>query len=98
MGGRLQKVGAKTPPRSTLTFFSWYKKNKPGGRVYLWGGSMPHHLKTLRTPRYEHYDIRYQSGNVWAFMGGGRTKTEMEPEGKDLAPYIRNEDSPWISS
>jgi hypothetical protein len=77
---------------------SWYKDNKPNGRVYIWPGSLLHHMKALKTPRYEHYDLRYDHDNVWAFLGNGRTDLEMEFEkGKqvDLAPYIRNEDVPW---
>ncbi|KIW87486.1 uncharacterized protein Z519_11809 [Cladophialophora bantiana CBS 173.52] len=82
---------------------SWYKDNKPDGRVYIWPGSLLHHLKTLRVPRYEHYDLRYEADNVWAFLGNGRTDLEWEHENNgsdgarkvDLAPYIRNEDVPW---
>jgi hypothetical protein len=77
---------------------SWYKDNKPNGRVYIWPGSLLHHMKALKTPRYEHYDLRYDHENVWSFLGNGRTDLEMEFEkGKqvDLAPYIRNEDVPW---
>lgn len=79
---------------------SWYKDNKPHGRVYVWPGSMLHHLKTLRTPRFEHYQLRYEDeGNMWAFLGNGRTDLELlreqGVEGVDLAPYIRNEDSDW---
>ena len=77
---------------------SWYKDNKPHGRVYIWPGSLLHHLKTLRTPRYEHYDLRYHGDNIWAFLGNGRTDLEIEHENGrevDLAPYIRNEDTTW---
>ncbi|KIX92951.1 uncharacterized protein Z520_11427 [Fonsecaea multimorphosa CBS 102226] len=77
---------------------SWYKDNKPDGRVYIWPGSLLHHLKTLRSPRYEHYDLRYESDNVWAFLGNGRTDLEWEHDNGrpvDLAPYIRNADVPW---
>ncbi|EXJ70263.1 uncharacterized protein A1O5_06331 [Cladophialophora psammophila CBS 110553] len=77
---------------------SWYKDNNPNGRVYIWPGSLLHHLKALRTPRYEHYDLRYLNNNVWAFLGNGRTDLELAHEkGQkvDLAPYIRDEDVPW---
>ncbi len=79
---------------------SWYKAQRTGGRVYLWPGSLLHHLKTLKTPRFEHYDIRYHDDNIWAFLGNGRTDLELvaEVEGLDkmvLAPYIRNDDVPW---
>jgi cation diffusion facilitator CzcD-associated flavoprotein CzcO len=79
---------------------SWYKQNKEDGRVYIWPGSMLHHLKTLRSPRFEHYDIEYVEGNCWAFLGNGRTELELlgEREGLEkvvIAPYIRNEDVEW---
>ncbi|KIW82108.1 hypothetical protein Z517_05135 [Fonsecaea pedrosoi CBS 271.37] len=78
---------------------SWYKDNKPDGRVYIWPGSLLHHLKTLRVPRYEHYDLRYDDpDNIWAFLGNGRTDLEVahdQGQNVDLAPYIRNDDTPW---
>ena len=82
---------------------SWYKQNREEGRVFIWPGSMLHHLKTLRVPRFEHYDIEYtDEGNCWAFLGNGRTELEVlgegvgnDPEKVVLAPYIRNEDVEW---
>src|ERR1700761_343440 len=77
---------------------SWYKDNKPHGRAYIRPGSLLHHMKTLQSPRYEHYELRYHDDNVWAFLGNGRTDLEIEFENGrqvDLAPYIRNEDVPW---
>ncbi|KEF61461.1 uncharacterized protein A1O9_03027 [Exophiala aquamarina CBS 119918] len=38
---------------------SWYKNNTVNGKVMCWGGSSMHYLKTIKTPRWEHYDIRY---------------------------------------
>src|SRR3954454_7466641 len=46
---------------------SWYKDNKENGRVYIWPGSLLHHLKALKTPRFEHCDIKYLDNNMWAF-------------------------------
>ncbi|KAL8919728.1 MAG: hypothetical protein Q9172_004841 [Xanthocarpia lactea] len=74
---------------------SWVKWN---GRVALWCGSMIHMLKTLRVPRWEDFVIRRKEGNMWAFLGDGRTEREMlQGEGRDvdLAPWMRNEDSAW---
>jgi len=59
---------------------------------------MLHHLKTLKTPRYEHYDVRYMDDNMFTFLGNGRIDLEFEKEkgaAVDLAPYIRNEDVEW---
>jgi len=77
---------------------SWYKDNKTNGRVYIWPGSLLHHLRALRTPRFEHYDIEYVDGNMWTFLGNGFTALEdMAGKGKevDLAPFIRDSDTPW---
>jgi len=57
---------------------SWYKENKPDDRVYIWAGSLLHHLKTFREPRYEHYDLRREREKVLAFRGNGRTELEIE--------------------
>ncbi|RVX72033.1 hypothetical protein B0A52_04631 [Exophiala mesophila] len=78
---------------------SWYKDNKPGGRVYIWPGSLLHHLKFMKRPRYEHYQIEYRDpGNIFAFLGNGLTITEEKFEGSSELPipYIRNnEDEVW---
>lgn len=48
---------------------SWYKNNIPDGKVWVWGGSALHHMKTIKEVKFEHYDIRYRNGNMWAFLG-----------------------------
>jgi hypothetical protein len=72
--------------------------NKPNGRIHIWPGSLYHHLKYMKRPRYEHYDIIYQNcDNIFAFLGNGLTITE-ETFDKDTmpVPYIRNnEDEQW---
>lgn len=55
-------------------------------------------MKTIKEVKYEHYDIRYRDeGNMWAFLGNGRVKAEVEGKrnANRLAPYIRNTDTPW---
>ena len=77
---------------------SWYKKNTAEGRVYVWCGSMPHLLKSLKDPRFEHYDIRYRSDNMWSFLGNGSTVLEAQNfKGNpvDVAPYMRLNDHAW---
>ncbi|KAL4775861.1 cyclohexanone monooxygenase [Aspergillus nidulans var. acristatus] len=88
---------------------SWYKRNTEDGRVYVWCGSMPHLLKSLKRPRWEDYRIRYweeeekndgrkKEGNMWAFLGNGTTVLEAAVArgiAVDVAPYIRAEDSEW---
>ncbi|OAL49861.1 FAD/NAD(P)-binding domain-containing protein [Pyrenochaeta sp. DS3sAY3a] len=76
---------------------SWYKANTKDGRVYIWPGSLLHHLKFLKRPRWEHYEVEYaDADNIWAFLGNGKTIGQVK-YGKDApVPYIRNnEDEPW---
>lgn len=72
--------------------------NKPNGRIYIWPGSLLHHLKYMKTPRFEHYDIIYEDPeNIFAFLGNGMTISETNSTPETLpVPYIRNnEDDPW---
>lgn len=55
-------------------------------------------LKTLRTPRWEDYEIRRRDRNMWSFWGNGRIEREVLGERGvevDWAPFVRNEDGPW---
>lgn len=72
--------------------------NKPDGRIHIWPGSLYHHLKYMKRPRYEHYDIVYQNpDNIFAFLGNGMTITEESSDNETMpVPYIRNnEDEQW---
>jgi hypothetical protein len=89
------------PLKSTLhdpSLTHRHQDNKPGGRVYIWPGSLFHHLKYMKRPRFEHYEFQYHDpGNIFAFLGNGLTITEESFGPKDLpVPYIRNhEDEVW---
>ncbi|KAE9965383.1 hypothetical protein BLS_007682 [Venturia inaequalis] len=74
---------------------SWYKNNIPDGKVWVWGGSALHHMKTIKEVKFEHYDIRYKNGNMWAFLGDGRVEAEVNHDLEHLTPYVRNEDVPF---
>ena len=76
---------------------SWYKENTPDGRVHIWPGSLLHHLKFMRRPRFEHYEITYKDpSNIWAWLGNGRTISQVKHGKNAPVPYIRdNEDQPW---
>ncbi|OJJ01771.1 hypothetical protein ASPVEDRAFT_192049 [Aspergillus versicolor CBS 583.65] len=74
---------------------SWYKNNTVDGKVLCWGGSSVHFLKTIKTPRWEHFDIEYLDENPWAFLGNGRIKAEYDNDFEGLTPYLRNSDTPW---
>lgn len=54
-------------------------------------------MKFMRQPRYEHFELTYRDPeNIWAFLGNGRTISQVK-YGKDApVPYIRNdEDQLW---
>lgn len=54
-----------------------------------------HFLKTIKTPRWEHYHIGYMEGNMWSFLGNGRMEAECESSFQGLTPYLSNSDVPW---
>ena len=67
---------------------SWYKNNETGRVNSVWPGSSLHYVESIKTPRYEHYDVRYRDQkNLWSFLGLGLTRNQVE-EGGDLSPYI----------
>lgn len=79
---------------------SWYKNGTIDGEPQLWCGSALTYVKTIRSPRYEDYEIEYENSNQWAFLGNGKIKafysgTNGGPDINGLAPYIRNDDSDW---
>jgi len=51
----------------------------------------------MRHPRYEHYELTYRDPeNIWAFLGNGRTISQVKYGPDAPVPYIRNdEDQPW---
>ena len=52
-------------------------------------------MKTVREVKWEHYDHRYRSSNCWAYLGNGKTKAQALQQMDRLAPYMRNEDTPY---
>jgi hypothetical protein len=79
---------------------SWYKNGKIDGEPQLWCGTALAYIKTIRHPRFEDYEIDYESSNQWAFLGNGKIKAhnglpDGTPDIDGLAPYIRNGDTPW---
>ncbi|KIW77772.1 hypothetical protein Z517_07605 [Fonsecaea pedrosoi CBS 271.37] len=79
---------------------SWYKNGKMDGAPQLWCGTALSYIKTIRNPRFEDFDIEYESPNRWAFLGNGKIQahnglSDGTPDIQGLAPYIRNADTPW---
>ncbi|KAF5010403.1 hypothetical protein FDECE_3455 [Fusarium decemcellulare] len=74
---------------------SWYKNGIKDGKVWIWGGSGLHYIRTIRMVRWEDYLYRYHRRNVWSFLGNGWTKAQVQKDRSRLAPYVRGEDSHW---
>jgi hypothetical protein len=53
----------------------WYKGNKGNGRVHIWPGTLLRYLETLKTPRFEHYNISYWVDNMWGIPGQRQNAT-----------------------
>lgn len=59
---------------------------------------MLHMIKSLKSPRFEDYEIRYREDNMWSYLGDGRTALELKREqgqSVDMAPFMRLADEPW---
>jgi hypothetical protein len=67
---------------------SWYKRGTVDGRVtHLFAGSAVLFRRLLCDVRAAHYDIVYNSGNPFRFLGNGFTEWEMQ-EDADLGWYV----------
>lgn len=73
---------------------SWYKNNIIGGKLWIWGGSALHFMKTIKEVKYEHYQFRYFD-NMWEYLGNGQVEAEIKHDLPNLTPYMRNKDTPW---
>ncbi|KAL1888473.1 hypothetical protein Sste5346_009517 [Sporothrix stenoceras] len=74
---------------------SWFKDGKVKNRIYLWPGCTIHFLKTIKSPRFEDYNIRYRYGNRFAYLGNGEVKANVTGDVNGLATYVRNNDEEW---
>lgn len=67
---------------------SWYKNNTVDGRVTAtFGGSALLFKRLIKDVRPEDFDVEYQHGNRFTFMGNGFTEYELDPK-NDLAWYV----------
>ena len=65
-----------------------YKNGKVDGKVWgPWCGSAVHFLEMMDEPRWEDWEIKYNTGNRFSYMGNGKTEREMN--GGDLSWYLR---------
>lgn len=80
---------------------SWYKDNNTGRVNAVWPGSSLHYIETIRTPRYEDFEIEYLGSgkdNQWAFLGMGTVQALVNKE--DASPYlsVENIDPDWMEA
>jgi hypothetical protein len=52
----------------------------------MWPGSRLAFFDHLRAPKFEDYEIVYESGNRWGYLGNGFTVEEFN--GSDIAYYL----------
>lgn len=66
---------------------SWFKQGKPerNSLLTMYPGSRVHFFDLLKTPRYEDFDIEYESDNQWNFLGNGFSVREFD--GRDTTDY-----------
>jgi hypothetical protein len=65
---------------------SWFKNGDPGGVPTIYPGSRVSFLRLLKSPRYEDYEITYDNGNTFAFLGNGFALEELD--GSDMTYYL----------
>lgn len=76
---------------------SWYKSAPPGasreekkrsGRVTaLWPGSSLHAIRTLRSVRWEDYEMHPYDGNDFGWFGNGMTEAERNPSPEKMSDF-----------
>lgn len=67
--------------------FDRYKNGTIDGKV--WGpycGSVPHFLELMSEPRWEDFNIKYNTSNRFQYLGRGKTYREVS--GGDLSWYV----------
>lgn len=65
---------------------SWFKQGTVDGEIMMWPGSRIHFFETMKTPRWEDYNLTYTSTNRFGYLGNGFTVRESD--GRDLTWYL----------
>lgn len=65
---------------------SWFKQGRIDANPIVWPGSRLHYLDVLSAPKFEDYDIEYESGNRWGWLGSGFSTIEFN--GGDITYYL----------
>lgn len=54
-----------------------------------------HFLKSIKYPRWEHWNITYMDDEPWGFLGNGKTEGESKGDFEMMTSYLRNSDTSW---
>lgn len=65
---------------------SWFKQGTVDGEIMMWPGSRIHFFETMKTPRWEDYNLTYTTTNRFGYLGNGFTVRESD--GSDLTWYL----------
>ncbi|KAJ4247535.1 hypothetical protein NW762_013215 [Fusarium torreyae] len=65
---------------------SWFKQGTVDGEPMMWPGSRIQFFRTIETPRWEDFDIKYTTSNRFAYFGNGFAACEND--GSDLTWYL----------
>ncbi|KAJ9156053.1 Steroid monooxygenase [Pleurostoma richardsiae] len=65
---------------------SWFKQGTIDGEPMMWPGSRIQFFETIKTPRWEDYDLKYTTRNRFGYFGNGFAARETD--GSDLTWYI----------
>ncbi|KAK5065111.1 hypothetical protein LTR84_000947 [Exophiala bonariae] len=71
---------------------SWFKQGRLDGKPAVFPGSRLVYMDLLKEPRFEDYEIVYQHGNPFGFLGNGFSIKEFD--GSDLSYYLGTDDDP----
>ncbi|KAJ3549988.1 hypothetical protein NM208_g224 [Fusarium decemcellulare] len=65
---------------------SWFKQGTVDGEPMMWPGSRIQFFETIKTPRWEDFDLKYTTSNRFAYFGNGFAARETD--GSDLTWYL----------
>lgn len=65
---------------------SWFKQGTVDGEPMMWPGSRIQFFETIKTPRWEDYDLKHITANRFSYLGNGFAARETD--GSDLTWYL----------
>lgn len=65
---------------------SWFKQGTVDREPMMWPGSRIHFFETIKTPRWEDFNLKYTMPNRFAYLGNGFASREYD--GQDLTWYL----------